>query len=74
MLRGFPLDHCLTFGAQCDQPAADVFCASQGFSKATGFAVQDTTHTEILTGKYSTCGGSFYGSRCGAFTFVTCQK
>lgn len=71
-LRGFPVDHCLSFGQQCDQPAADFFCRSQGFAKAVGFAVQVFTDTELLTGSRSHCSSNPPG--CGAFTSVTCRQ
>ena len=68
MLSGRPLDHCLSYAAHCDKPAADEFCRRNGFQKASGWNVAPVAQTNIPSGQK--CDAP---SRCDAFINVVCE-
>jgi hypothetical protein len=68
MLNGRPLDHCLSYAAHCDKPAADEFCRRNGFQKASGWNVAPVAQTNIPSGQK--CDAP---SRCDAFISVVCE-
>lgn len=37
--NGTPLDHCLGYGRQCNNDAADAFCTSKGFARSSAFTL-----------------------------------
>jgi len=70
------LDHCMTYGASCDKPAADQFCHKQGLgnsvnSSSTIVGPNDATLMIQQTGRQ--CGPqSKTGEVCTAFTQIVC--
>jgi hypothetical protein len=68
MLSGRPLDHCLSYAANCDKPAADEFCRRNGFQKASGWNVAPVAKTNIPSGQK--CDAP---SRCDAFISIVCE-
>lgn len=69
-VSGIALDWCLTWARDCGQPAADEFCRSQGFERASGYReAQDIGYTKILrTGQI--CNASF----CDGFAYIDCER
>jgi hypothetical protein len=75
MMGSEPLDHCLTFGKDCGQPAADAFCRSRGFSRSESFNEQMVATTRTPSGEL--CDQSFAPNRapfCGRFTSIDCAS
>jgi hypothetical protein len=68
MLGGRPLDHCLSYGRNCDKPAADEFCRRNGLQKAVEWNVTRVQYTNILSGEKCDIP-----AKCDAFTFVVCE-
>lgn len=66
-IGGYRIDRCLTWGQQCDQPAADKFCQDKGFSGASSYNWEHVQPTLIL-GTGQICKGE----KCGGFSFIEC--
>jgi|SRR5580704_8593968 hypothetical protein len=68
-INGARVDWCMTpeLGPGCGQSAANAWCTSKGFSRATSFnwIVQSAAFRQ---GDHTLCNGY-----CGAFTDVTCE-
>lgn len=74
MMGNLPLDHCLQYGTNCGQPAADAFCRSKGYARATDFGEEIVASTRTASGQL--CDISFAPTRgpfCGRFTYVNCS-
>jgi hypothetical protein len=66
-----PLDWCLNWGVGCGADAANAWCASKGFVRATDFAIANdiggSTPTRVIsTG--AVCDQPF----CDGFAYITC--
>lgn len=69
-IDGMRVDRCLRWAEDCDQPAADAFCAANGHWKAESFAWEYTGPTRTL-GDGLVCEDP---SSCGAFSSIQCLK
>jgi hypothetical protein len=69
-LLGMPLDRCLTWATNCDEPAAAVFCRYQGYSSVAFWRWEYASRT-IVQGDGRICDRPNNG--CGAFVQITCQ-
>ena len=49
-VNGRHIDNCLTWGAQCQKPAADHFCRLNGFSEAASFGLVNRRPTLVMRG------------------------
>ena len=67
-INGVAVDRCLNYAAQCNQPAADRYCALNGFTAARDFKLAVFPVTTML-GDGKRCGGN-----CGGFAEVTCVQ
>lgn len=72
---GFPVDRCLFPPSieNCGQPAADSFCRSQGFERATSFGI-GTTSISRTPGSDVICGVTAGFTQCNQLTFVQCAS
>jgi len=64
---GYRIDRCLTWGQQCDKPAADRFCQDKGFTGASIWKWEYMKPTIIL-GTGQVCNGD----SCGGFSVIEC--
>jgi len=70
--REIALDYCREWAANCGGPAADAFCATQGFARSTDFGIKpDSPPTVIISS-----GGKLVCNQpgCTKFTSVTCTS
>ena len=71
-INGIRVDRCMKWGPiDCGQPAADHWCRSKGFSRATSWT-GETVHPTIFQGRDSevkVCDFFF----CGAFSQIVCE-
>jgi hypothetical protein len=67
-IQGKRVDRCLTYGVNCDEPAATAWCRSKGFSRATSWALEVVSPTYIQESG-QTCDGFV----CRGFTQIVCQ-
>ena len=70
-----PLDHCLSFGANCDKPAANFFCRARGFESAKSFELGEKIYRSYIAGDEKFC--NFEPPEkpyCRAFTKIVCRK
>ena len=65
---GQRVDWCTTWGAQCGQRAADVFCNTRLRYRARDFRIQFDVGPTRLVGSYQICG--FPG--CDGFEYIVC--
>jgi len=67
----FYLDHCKEFGADCDAPAADLFCQMKGFAKSAGSEFKNVVAGDktLMLSDTKQCDGT----GCGAFTKIVCH-
>ncbi|HBR21430.1 MAG TPA: hypothetical protein DD713_02495, partial [Nitrospiraceae bacterium] len=70
--KGYRLDICLTWGSNCQEPAATRFCQEMGYTKAKSWDIaHDIGHITptyvIADGKI--CNQSF----CDGFKFIECE-
>jgi hypothetical protein len=68
MINGMHVDHCLTWAAQCDEPAASAFCRTQGLSHATAWHWVYGART-IVQGTGQICPDP---QACGGFDSIVC--
>jgi hypothetical protein len=69
--KGYALDWCLTWGADCGQVAADKYCKSGGYEKAVKFSKwEDLGKPTRLIGSGQVCDED----QCDSFKYITCQK
>lgn len=68
-LNGYWVDRCLSWGAQCNQPAADEFCRRKGYARASDFSWAGMSPTRILSSG-QVCNLPI----CGGFTQVVCRR
>ena len=69
--KGFRLDVCAQWGANCGKPAADAFCRSKGYSEslhAEADAQPGNASTRVI-GTDQICNGSF----CTGFQQIICK-
>jgi hypothetical protein len=66
MLRGYRVDHCLTWGRDCDRPAADRFCRDSGFARAESWRVEPVKPTLVLG------DGNICADGCVGFASIQC--
>ena len=73
MFNGNRLDWCASWGADCGQPAADAWCAAQGFASAADFVkdphIGSTSPTRLI-GTGAICDAQ----HCDGFSTITCNK
>jgi len=69
--RDLPLDECLVWEKQCDQPLWDWFCREMGYSKAGGGEYIQQPETYNFQDKRF-CEAS--GHVCAAPTYITCLR
>lgn len=67
LLGAMPVDWCRTYGVDCGQPAADLFCGSQGFDRASAWYWAPMPETIVL-GDLRLCAGA----PCYALVDVVC--
>ncbi len=67
MLAQVPVDWCVTYGVQCGQPAADLFCRTQGYASARAWSAAEVQQTIVL-GDLQRC----VNASCDALTGVVC--
>ena len=67
MLAQVPVDWCVTYGAECGQPGADLFCRTQGYAGARGWSAAEVQQTIVL-GDLQRC----VNASCDALVGVTC--
>ncbi len=71
MLGDLPLDVCLTFANDCDEPAASAWCRRQGYSAAKSFNTRRVRSTRVLgDGRVCVEGPN---QPCAAFVLITCS-
>lgn len=68
-VNGVVVDHCLNWGSNCDQPAADRFCQDQGYARASHYAVFSHAPT-FVQGDSKICENQW----CVGFSQVTCTR
>jgi len=66
---GLPLDHCLSFATNCNQPTADKFCRDKKFRRASKLSVKEAKMTKLYSGE--TCTNP--PTNCHAFSSITCE-
>lgn len=73
-ISGNPLDWCRTWATDCGQPAADAYCQSRGFERATAFDqatdIGASTPTRLIGNPAQVCSDAM----CDGFSFITCFK
>jgi hypothetical protein len=62
----FRLDHCITYGRNCGQDAADKYCQIYGYQRASKFSTMQASPTQTFVGQVCR------GTHCIAFKSVTC--
>ncbi len=67
--QGYRIDRCLTWGQDCDKPAADRFCRDKGFTGASSWQWEHVKPTLVL-GDGKVCDADF----CGAFSRIECIR
>ena len=72
-VEGLRMDRCLTWGEECDEPAAYKWCLDKGFSKAIYWELENnigrTQPTKMLKSK-EICNKSV----CDAMKLIVCYK
>jgi hypothetical protein len=76
-MNGYPLDMCLNFATNCNQPPADLFCQRNGWRAASSFAIGAPVAQTYVPGDNVVCdwamnGYSYYF--CHPFTSITCVR
>ncbi len=70
-IRDFRLDFCRNWGAQCGQPAADLFCLEKGFERAVFWQPSGPAGTRTLVfGDGRLCSGP----QCSSFSVIHCAS
>ena len=69
-INGIPLDRCVTWGSNCNEPAASEFCRSKGFARATEWKWSGMKKT-IIQSNRQICTSAM--SLCGGFTRIVCK-
>lgn len=72
-LDGYRLDICLSWGHDCEKPAADAFCKRQGLNESARFEVENVGRRGIQT-KIIGTGDICNIPDCTAFTFIECRR
>jgi hypothetical protein len=71
-IDGLPVDRCLTYAANCNEPAASAWCRRKGMTHATGWKYENKTHIGHVVGAsagdHRDCN---FG--CDGFTEVICE-
>jgi len=65
--NGSRLDVCFTFGRECGQPPADLFCKVHGYERAANFETEHARPT-AMGGDGGSCNADF----CAAFKRIGC--
>ena len=66
--KGYALDYCKKWGAECGRPAADAYCRDKGYQKATRFRVKkDAPPTRVISS-----GRVCTGASCDRIAWVAC--
>ena len=63
----YRVDRCLSFGQQCDEPAASAWCRSQGYVQSIDSKWEYSATPTYTLGDHKICPGG-----CGALHSVTC--
>ena len=72
MQNGFRVDYCLHWGVDCGQPAADAWCATQGFARAQTWTLANDIGAATPTwvaGDSKACNVP----DCDGFAMITCS-
>lgn len=65
---GVGLDICATWGANCEKPAADLYCQKKGYRTSVGHKIAwDSPPSKLFSGQ--ACNEAF----CDRFTEISCQ-
>jgi hypothetical protein len=69
--KGYRVDRCYRVGAECDKPAADAFCKTQGYKSSSDFKLTSggTPPTIVLFSEW-VCNEPV----CSSFEYVVCQN
>ena len=68
---GMALDRCRSAATACGQPAADAYCQTKGYSRASRFRTHEFYPTRAI-GDGFVCTRSF--GRCDRFTEIWCAR
>lgn len=72
-VEGLRMDRCLSWGSECNEPAAYSWCLEKGYTKAIYWEIQDnigkTQPTKMLKSK-AICNKS----QCDAFKTIVCYS
>jgi hypothetical protein len=66
--ENYGIDICRSWGTNCGQPAADLFCANNGLGNATLFTFRNDTPPTWVMGDSQWCSEGF----CDRFESITC--
>ena len=71
-IDGLPVDRCLTYAADCNEPAASAWCRRKGMTRATGWKYENKTRMGHVVGA---SGGDHRDCNfgCDGFTQVICE-
>jgi hypothetical protein len=71
-IDGLPVDRCLTYAADCNEPAASAWCRRKGMTHATGWKYENKSHSGHVVGA---SGGDHRDCNfgCDGFTQVICE-
>lgn len=73
MAKGVPIDHCLRWGKQCNQEAADSFCERNGFKRSVAFSLGDPIAKTAVVGDDVFCDFQPpHDPICQPFQSITC--
>jgi hypothetical protein len=71
-IDGLPVDRCLTYAADCNEPAATAWCRRKGISRATDWKYENKTRIGQVVGA-STGDRRDCKFGCDGFTQVICK-
>jgi hypothetical protein len=67
--KGARLDWCLSWATDCGKPAADAYCDWKGYTKSTGFQIDENIgHTKIISS-----GQLCDDPQCDGFKTISCK-
>ncbi|WP_457941080.1 hypothetical protein [Mesorhizobium sp. 10J20-29] len=73
-VRGVRLDWCKHWGRECGGPAANLFCAEKGFSRAVRFLPDPSLGSRNIATVVYGDGRICEGPACTGFRAITCMK
>lgn len=69
-VRGVALDFCYDWGTNCGKPAADAFCAANGYAQATDLQIVPNNPPTLVIHTNQTCNQP----NCTRISWVNCTK